>query len=429
VSGTYLPHIRRLSFFLLLSVIANITLGCFLFYWLFFKERPPTPVCEKNICLDAKKMPSQTFLTDAKPLILALKKRPIPDLVKGLRDDRLVENGYTVADFSLAALSNFYYFDITRAGGRPLEEKVMAYGDKGETITLYPGLSQEDFQNIEKFLQTEKWPFKSQGLFKLLKSSKFRGDISLQESFFLTPEFLSVEILMARAPEKPSRHELLALVLSAPWGQLAAFNEKQKASLDLNDGQRRTLLLDYLKEESAPAAELLLKTDFDFALRKLDDKTTILLLSLLTEKNERTEKYAKEILKSPRSDSVRRSATARLYEYAGQTLPENIDLAEAALKFVPQPLKIVAPLKPIPQPVKEKAVALAPPPPKVQPAPPKKEKIYVVQAQDTIWKIAQRFNVSPEDIVKLNKLPTTKLKTGAAIKIPVNDMPKNKARI
>lgn len=321
-------HIARLSWLLLFSLSLNALLGSFLFYWL-FRERPPTPICESLPTASLEK-PLATMASSSAS-IQALKGLSIHELIQKLDDKRVVENGFTVRDLSLAILAGFYYFDIERALQRPLErpleQKMLAYGQKGETLIVYPALQDNDFSRLEKFIAEEKWPFKAQGLHRLLKNEKFKGDPTLAAAFYLTPEYLSVEKLLMRAAVLPEKREILELILSSPWGQVAAFHEKQRTAVDLTDGPRRLFLINWIHNGSQPAAALLLKTDWEFSLKKLDDKTTMQILQLLKNKPEVAKKYAEQILKSPRSEIVRKSAL--LY------VPEKVDLKNLLPKAAP----------------------------------------------------------------------------------------------
>ena len=320
-----LARIRRLSWLLLASLSLNAIQATFLFYWL-FRERPPTPLYEGRLTqAEQKPLATDAELTAA---ILALKGLSIDELILKLSDKRVVENGFRVQDLSLAILAGFYYFDIERALGRPLQPTVLSYGKKGETLVAYPGLQEIELARAEKFIRQEKWPFRAQGLFRLLKIEKFKDNTSLEEAFFLTGEFQSVERLLSRSAIKPSKKEMLELILSTPFGHLAAFHEKQRSDLDLSEGNRRLFLIGKIHQGSLPAALLLLKVDRDFSLKKLDDATTLHILSLLKERPPLGKSYAEELLKTPRSTLVRNAALTYL--------PEKLDLKKASLNLLPQ---------------------------------------------------------------------------------------------
>lgn len=426
MSDFRLSQIKRLSGLLFVSLSLNAILGVSLGYY-FWVDRPPTPVCEHQPCLTNKTHPPETLPLEAKVTLQALKKLSTHDLKAKLNDTRVVEMGYTVRDLSVAALSEFYQLDIEKAIKRPLEEKWLAYGSKGETIVVYPGLSDEDYKAIVVYLEQEKWPFKSQGLFKLLKSEKWKDDVSLQSAFFLTPEFLSIEALFNRSLN--SRTDLLELILSGDYGKLKAYHERHKTLHDLSDGERRLFLIDYLSAGSLVAANLLLKNDFEFTLKKLDDNQAIALLTLLKEKTPESEKFAKEIVLSPRSDRVRRVAVERLYEYAGKPLPEKFDLADALKSYLPAPVKTnLTPIKPqAPSKIIAEATPVKPKPVvpiKAQAKSPmktplKKEKIYIVQGSDTLSKVAKQFKIDSAVIKKMNGLESDHIKPGMALRIPI----------
>jgi hypothetical protein len=63
---------------------------------------------------------------------------------------------------------------------------------------------------------------------------------------------------------------------------------------------------------SKEAEELLLKLDGNFALQKLDDVEILLILHLVTHKSYESERFAKELLTSPRSVKIWQKAAGRL---------------------------------------------------------------------------------------------------------------------
>lgn len=392
----YVNQLKRLSYILLASLSLNGILGCFLFYWV-FRERPPVPVCE-NYLRPSESVPL-ALDGELSPTIQELKELSIEQLIVKLSDKHVIENGFTVGDLSLAALAGFYYFDVERALTRPnefksLEQKILGYGTKGETLIVYPALSDSDFLSIEAFIRRERWPFRAQGLFRLMKNGKFKQDPTLKEAFFFTPEYLAVERLLSRANEKIDKQEILALLLSGEWGKLAAFHETQRASLDLSEPVRRSFLLDWIQQNSLPAAEILLKTDPEFALKKLDDKTTTRLLSLLKDSPDIAISYASQLLKTPRSDAVRRAALV----YLPEALVTKAPMLQPPLKNTPKVNHLSMPLT---LPMNGK------------------EQVYIVQVNDSLWKIAKRFQISIDIIRKMNGLTTDELKPGRPLRLPL----------
>lgn len=413
-----LNQLKRLSSILFVSLTCNAALAVGLGYY-FWVDRPPTPVCEHKPVSTKKSHPHLTVAIGAQDAIKALKKHPMIDLKEKLSDKRVVEMGYTVRDLSLGALAGFYQLDIEKALKKPIEEKWLQYGSEGETLAVYPGLSDEDFNHILSFMETEKWPFKTEGLFKLLKSEKWKGDASLEDAFFLTPEFLTFENIFS--PAKIDRKTLLDLVLSGDYGKLKGYHERHKALHEISDSERRLILLDYLNGASLISAQLLLKGDYEFTLKKLNDDQTIQILTLFKDKTADSEKFAKALLESPRSDRVRRVAVERLYEYAGNPLPQEFDLKKAIEAKLPQVAKTnITPVKPTIPSVKTSVGAIQKAPPKMAPKLPlKKEKIYIVQNNETLWSVAKKFKVDVNVIKKMNAIDTEKLKPGTALRIPI----------
>jgi LysM repeat protein len=200
--------------------------------------------------------------------------------------------------------------------------------------------------------------------------------------------------------------------------------------------------LDYIGQKSKAAAYLILKTDGDMALRKIDDPQVVAILQLLDEKSPEAEKFALGLLTSPRSDAVWQMAAARLYGYAGESMPEKNQHHAALLRFVPQrtviqaaaaqpavPVAIAPPI--LPPPAVLKKAPVAPPIAAAKPAstPTKKavavntpakrgDKIYTVQDGDNLWKIARRFHIDVEDLRAYNKLNSDALRPGMSIRIP-----------
>lgn len=370
----YLHQIKRLSWFLLISLVVNAALFSLLvFVW--FKESPEALVGESYAFYSESKQ----FVAEGefKETVEGLKRLPVDELLLKLPDKHLVEHGFTVGDLALAVLSGFYRFDIERAIHRPLEKKAVLYGAKGEALLMFPGLSEEDFATLESFIKREKWPYSTEGLFLLLKHPRFQNDASLKETFYLTREFIEVERLLSTTTYKAPKEEVLKLLLSGEWGKLAAFYEIQKSSFDVSEKPRRLFLIDWVRQGSFEAAALLYRTDEEFALRKLDDTTTLKLLKLFEKDPETLKDFSYKLSKLPRSEEVKRLAQA----YIPQTIPK------AAPKMD---------------------------------APPS---IYIVQPNDSLWKIAKKLNTSIERLRQVNQLTTDSLKPGLPLKIPAGTPP------
>lgn len=411
--------VRRLSKALIVSGTLNIALLVLFFYWT-IKETPPTPYFELKPAEKQEQQPPLAVEQSSGEVIRSFRTIPLEQLIAKLTNTQLVENGYTQRDIALAALSTFHYFDLSRAllgQAQPVQERKIPFGKNraGENVELivYPGLSEEQFQAITHFANTERWPLTSHGLFLQLRKQGGNYDTSLSEAFFLTQEFLAVEMLFNRSEAQVEKKLLLDVLCQGSWNMLTKFVEQQRTIQDLSAARRQSFLIDYIKRESRAAAHLLLKTDGAFAARKLDDENVLLLLNLLVEKTPDSEQFAMTLLTSPRSDQVWQLAAFRLYDYAGEPKPDK-NLHHAALtRFVPLVPPVIVPavnkLKP-----KETIVLRQVSSSKV----PYRSQQYIIQEGDSLWKISRRFHVEIETLKKFNHLETDFLKPGTILKIP-----------
>lgn len=418
-----LDRIHTLTRWLFISGALNILILAFLFYWM-IRERPPAPYYELQPPKQ-EQVPVVMDHTNAE-VLRSLRGLPLEQLVAKLSDTQLIENGYTQRDLALACMVTMHHFDLQRAllGLKfPLQERKLVYGRTPEgqpvEMTVYPGLPDEYFQAIVHYAHTEKWPLTSKGIYLTLKRSLLKKDTpdsSLIEAFHLTPEFLTVEMLFNRSDAPVDRNELHQLLSEGTWSMLSTFAEQQRAMQDLTPPRRQKFLLDYIEQGSRSAAYLILKTDQEFAVRKLDDRTVLLLLRLLQVKSPDAEQYALSQLTSPRSNVVWKMAAKRLYLYAGETPPTNYQHHVALERFVRKKTGGVE--------GEQVAAVVVPPtkPPKVTtPAknPSKPSNLtHKVQEGDSLWKIARRYKVDIEKLKKANNLTSDRLKPGMTLKIP-----------
>jgi LysM repeat protein len=321
-------------------------------------------------------------------------------LLTKLNQTDLVENGYTLRDLALGCMTTFHYFDLNKAlKNKPLQKRILSYSSNAETLTIYPGLSEEDFKDILAFAQIEKWPMTSQGLFLQLKK---QDDPQLAEAFYLTSQFHAVENLFSGTP----REKLLTLIKEGEWMPLAAFVEKQKSSQDLSVNRRLSFLFEYLEQGSKTAAQLLIQSSPE-TIRKWNDETVAKILRLTTDKSPEAEKFIQEIIKSPRSDKVHELASLRQYEFSGEKAPVKYDQQTVSKQFFPKipQQKIIA-----------KQEVQQPLPPSKPPL--KREIMHTVQEGDSLWKISRKYKIDIDQIRKYNRLQSDFLKPGTTLKIP-----------
>jgi LysM repeat protein len=457
-----LRKIRRLSQTLLISGALNMGVLGLLSYWM-IRENPPTPYCE---LMPASNGQQQMPLADCRgcvEVVTQLYNQPFHQLVSRLNQIQVVENGYAERDLALSCLITFHHFDIQRAlplDHQPQQKRLLTWMNsrtgKPVILPVYPNLTDKQFESIIHFAKTERWPMTAQGIFLLLQKQKneLNLDANLVETFTLMPEFWTVELLFSRGDYPIHKQKLLEILIESKWDVLRQFVDQQRQLHDLSDARRQKFLLDYVKDGSPSAAEWMLKTQWEFAVKKLDDSQVIAILQLL-DKTVESERFAKEMLTSPRSTNVWRQASLSLYAYAKEDPPKEWNYQAILSHFVPEKLSEDKPISegiPSPQATKgslttsenkdslslskkngasssknlmknapsvassvdktrsTQSIVLSPPPVFSQ--------TYVVQEGDSLWKISRKFKVDLNKLKEFNKLQSDTLKPGLELKIP-----------
>jgi LysM repeat protein len=413
-------QIKKLTKALFFSGALNIVLISVFFYWL-IRERPPTPYFElKPANIEEQQIPFAVDESSA-DVIRYFKTLTLEQLVAKLTNAELVESGYRTKDLALACLVTFHHFDLSRAlldDIQPTQTRLISFGlrkdGKPAKVLVYPGLSEKQYESIIRFAKRERWPLTSKGLFLNIKNTKNSRLSSLAEAFYLTPEFISVEMLFNRADTVVQKTEILNVLTDGTFVMLSTFAEHQKQSQDLTAARRQHFLLEYIKNHSKNAAYLLLKTDGPVIVRKLDDLHIKMILSLLTDKTAESGKFALTLLTSPRGDAVWQMAAIRLYEYAGEKIPEQFQHHAALLKFLPANMQF----KRLQEPIQKEITSTVLPAETKQQEVKATELLHIVQEGDSLWKISRRYDVDIDLLKKHNQLSSDFLKPGIHLKIP-----------
>lgn len=342
-------------------------------------------------------------------LLSEFAKLSFSELLVCLTNREPVEDGYTKRDLALSALTSCQHFNLDKAlSGAPIQRRTVCLGS-GQTVELYPGLTNEQYEAIIRYAYQEKWPLTSQGLFTMLhKWPKNGRDQSLALAFFATPEFYTLQALFQKtgAPQDP--HLLLDLCLEASWDVLDRFMKEQSQVLDLSLDKRRSLLLTYLSLQCPTAAQIMLASDFQFAKTRLVDGGVLLLLNLLQEKTALAERFCLDLLHSPRADAVWKAAAEKLYAFSGEIAPLPFDHKAALFRFaLSQSEPAGAPSLPASQNL-----------PKSSMLPPSRLREHTVQEGETLWKIARQYKVKVDDLVQLNALEKDRLLPGMVLRVP-----------
>lgn len=411
------PWVRRTKWLtqaLIISVTLNIGLVTTFIYFV-LKDKQTALAIELTPCKDAHK---KEVLATNFQLLRAYSLLPYQELILRLEHRDLLEEGLTKRDLSLACLVAFHHFNLEKAlGGILLQKRSIPFtnssGQETIEIPVFPGLSDDQFQAVLQYAKTEKWPLTSQGLFYELKRSSGAYDPSLIEAFSLCSEYHAVQTLLSKTGLHVTREQIIELIAEGEWKALSELTAKQRISMELTPDRKRAFLLEYLQNHSKLAAKLLLDSDQDFVLKRLGDGQILTILDLYPEKNAVIENFSKELLASPRTDAVWRRAAYFLYSAAGELFPEPYDHQAALQRFLPQ---IAAPqIAPDAAPI---VLQTSAPLPKGQTPSKGKKKVHVVEPGDNLWKLARKYHVSIEEIMRVNRLETEKLRPGKQIEIP-----------
>lgn len=441
----FTKKIHQLSIALIISGALNVCVLSFVLFWT-MREHPPTPYCElKPASFEQQQRP----LADQRgcaEVLSQLYPLSFSQLVNRLTYTQVIENGFAERDLALACLQTFHHFDIQRAlpkSDRLRQERLLAWKPQGKdqpvTLVIYPDLSQEQYDALIEFSKREHWPLTPEGLFLALQKQKEgkNWDEHLIETFVLTSEFWTVELLFNRTEQRATKQELLEILLEGSWAHLKKFADQQRQLHDSSEARRQKFLLDYIKEGSSSAAALLLKGEWDFALKKLDDQQAVAVLEIMPHQLSESERFAKEMLASPRSSHVWQKASQWLYAKAKEPLPREWNYESALTRFCPEIAKsilskanpslpkIASPPLKLPQGASTlpaiKTISSLPGKSSSlnnNRVPETKGKEYVVQEKDSLWKIARRFDITVDDIRAINRLSSDVLKPGTILKIP-----------
>lgn len=338
------------------------------------------------------------------------------ELISLLSNDELIEEGYRKRDIALGCLITFHEFNVEKALiNQGLQKRKVFYplakSEKKEVL-LIAGLSDHHYESIIHFAFSEKWPLTSKGLFLLLKKWEKPRDVSLEKAFLVTDEFYIISNLFSQSDLEIRQPSILDLICECSWEFVENFIQQQKKAFDYSKERRLQFLLDALAEKSKTAAELLLKTDFIYALKRLSDSKILQLLSLLNDQTKELEQFCVELIKSSRSDLVWQNAAAKLYKFFGQAIPKELVQKDVLKKFVfTDDLKSKWQKQEI-NPASLSTLLWG------------KDKlannIHIVKEGENLWKIARLYKVDIDELVRVNHLESNRIYPGLEIVIPKN---------
>lgn len=399
---------RKLTQMLIISGTLNIALLATFVYSLVKNNRVAVPIAlepvggGKGECRVANEQ-----------LLQAYSLLSFSDLLLRLESKELVEDGYATRDLALACLVAFHHFNVERAlGGGTLQKRYIPFrsSDNQEQIplTIFPGLADFQYEAIQHFARSEKWPFTPQGLFFEIQRSKER-DLTLLEAFYLTPQFHTVNLLFTRSGFRIDKHLLVEMLGQGSWTTLNNFTEEERRAQDLSPEKCRQFLVRYIEGRSPLAARILLEIDLEYVSKRLGDMQLLTLFDLVPMNVSNMAPLAKELIVSPRCDAIWKRAASLLYTLASEPVPEPYDHLRTLHRFAAHALPPL-PMPPPPRPFTPISSS--------ETKPVKGERVHIIQVGDSLWKIAKKYKVTVEALKRHNHLESEKLRVGKQLKIP-----------
>ncbi len=401
----WMQRARALTQALIISGTLNIGLLSTFIYFI-LKEKQSVVSLEMQPSAQVSK---QSFTNEQ--ILRAYSKASFGELLLKMEDRELVEDGYTKRDLALASLTAFHCFPLSKVlGEAELQKRVISFqgpdGAQHIDLVAFSGLKDEHFEAVLRFARTEKWPLTTQGIYLTLQRSSVPYDPSLLEAFYITPEFHHIQTLLQKSAPSLEKSALVEVLKAGPWENLKEVAEKLKASQLYDEETSRAVLINYaFAFGSKIAASALLQHQSEYIVKRLKDEQLLSFFDLNIDQKEALESMAKELLVSPRSDLVRQKAAAFLYSAAQEMMPQPYDHAVALHRFFPEKVKQVP-------------VALQATPTAVKVEKVRVRRTHIIQAGDSLWKIARKYGTTVDAIMKLNHMDTERLRLGRTLEIP-----------
>ncbi|MBI5346772.1 MAG: LysM peptidoglycan-binding domain-containing protein [Chlamydiae bacterium] len=230
-------------------------------------------------------------------------------------------------------------------------------------------------------------------------------DQSLKQAFTLSSEFQAIKTLFNKVSPNIEEDVLIDILCDGSWDIIEKFYQEQSLQADLSEDRRRVFLLDLLTRKSTASARLFLQSDYNYVVKRFDDNHILQMLELIDDKNEHLEKFCQDLLKSPRSNLVLKKSSDRLYKLHNEELPVAFDHNKALEHF-----GLITKIQPIVLKETSKAPLV------------KKEEIktrkHIVQDGENLWKIARKYKVDVQELIKINNLENNKIHPGTEIVLP-----------
>ncbi len=379
---------RLVLHLLIASLTLNLALIATLFY-LGVRDRGLT----RGIVKQGQVMRKKKFLTlpPAFNDILSLYlEASFEELVEHLANEDPVEQGQLVCDLALAALAKRHFFAVEQAlPGVTLEKRQYAVQNKEtqqwEVVTLFAGLSKDQRVAVRDFARCERWPLTAKGLFLMLQARANQAPLSLKQAFYLSTEFQLVYRALKRHLKELRCDDLLPFLLRVRWEEVEALQQELRVA----PHEARSLFFTFFhclfKRGDREAGLFLFSFDAETIFRYFTDEEIEGLLDALEVPTPEVETFLTQLTTSLRSDHVRGWAARALERLAGKRGKEEQKKRETVSV----------------DPVRMKA--------------------YVIQPNDTLWKISRHFRVPVATLKALNGLHSDVVVPGKTLVIPEAD--------
>ena len=408
-------RLRFLTYFVIISVSLNIAfLATLIVHSNLEKQRQITTFTAPLFQVDSTEtkeiFSNQNFLNQ-------MKNRSFKELAAYLTDKEQLEEGYTKRDLALTCLVAYHDFNLEKViSEEKLQKREITFeteDNNKENIILFSGLSDFQYEGIIYFAYRERWPLTFKGIFSLIKKNQGKCDVSLIKTFMTSKEIDLIRSLFEQKIEKISNEKLFQLLLEVRWEIIDSFVYEQMQLQDLTIERQRSFLLSCLEDKSPMAAQMLLESDFEYVVKRLDDIQVLNLLELLPMSSDEVQSLCVELLKSSRRDKVWKASAEKLYLFAQEKMPNPYDHKKALEKFV------------LSQKIESDWKEKVPPKRRVQlviqeRADPNSPLIHLVKDGENLWKIARLYKVEMNEIRRVNHLENDRIFPGAEIIIPKN---------
>ncbi len=251
---------------LVLSSIVNILLLLLIYSTVFRKDIYKLHVFPGHLI--AKSSRIGTIPPD---ILERLEKASFSDLLTLLQEEKKIF-GYPLKLWALGVGIQKYSLDVASMLTHPLTFIKLK---SPEHTWLLPDINDQECLRIQQYLHTERFPFSSQGFFRMMVRDWKAGmvDEDILYRFCHLPEFLYVRSLLFGAEvEVASVASLARMVIQGGEDLFFSLCCPENRQTAISDQQRRIFLKAYVDKQEPLAALLLLVHDADWVLHEFSDE-------------------------------------------------------------------------------------------------------------------------------------------------------------